>query len=353
MRIEILSLCFSIASVVQAQQWSGNNNTTDPINRTGNVGIGTTTPFASTNSKGLHIAGGDHSALLLGNPIANGHGGILQTSDNRHRVFIGANLYDDPSMSWRNFQAGRGGAGISILADEGSWGTGIDFYTSKLNDQITQRMSINGDGNVGIGIAVPAFRLDVEGFGARLRNLSTNSGSYTTYRIQGPDYTHGIEIDFFGNNNMTTDLNWSYGGGPGSAAIVNVNPKPLTFATNNQGRMIIDGAGNVGIGTFNPNQKLTVNGTIYGKEVKVDLSVPGPDYVFEKGYHLPTLEDLKQYIDLHKHLPEVPSASEMEKHGINLGTMDMLLLKKIEELTLYVIELKKENEEIRKQLPEK
>ncbi|MEJ0055097.1 MAG: hypothetical protein WDN75_05240 [Bacteroidota bacterium] len=90
-----------------------------------------------------------------------------------------------------------------------------------------------------------------------------------------------------------------------------------------------------------PIKKLTVNGTIYGKEVKVDLSVPGPDYVFEKSYNLPSLDEVKSYIDENKHLPEVPSAKEMEKNGINVSEMNMLLLKKIEELTLYVLELKK------------
>jgi hypothetical protein len=113
------------------------------------------------------------------------------------------------------------------------------------------------------------------------------------------------------------------------------------------------GGGNVGIGTQNPNQKLTVNGTIYGKEVKVDLNVPGPDYVFEKDYKLPSLEDIKSYIDQHKHLPEVPSAKEMEQNGIKVSEMNMILLKKVEELTLYVIELKKENQEIKKQLEKK
>jgi hypothetical protein len=99
--------------------------------------------------------------------------------------------------------------------------------------------------------------------------------------------------------------------------------------------------GNVGIGTTSPNQKLTVNGTIYGKEVKVDLNVPGPDYVFEKDYKLPSLEEIKLYIDRHKHLPEVPSAKDMEQNGINVSAMNMILLKKIEELTLHVIEQNK------------
>jgi hypothetical protein len=94
----------------------------------------------------------------------------------------------------------------------------------------------------------------------------------------------------------------------------------------------------VGIGTTQTDAKLTVNGTVHTKEVKVDLNVPGPDYVFEKDYPLMSLEETKAYIDANKHLPEVPSAKEMEKNGVQLGEMNMLLLKKVEELTLYSIE---------------
>ena len=101
--------------------------------------------------------------------------------------------------------------------------------------------------------------------------------------------------------------------------------------------MRINVAGNVGIGTTNPDSKLTVKGDIHAEEVRVDLSVPGPDYVFEEDYDLPSLESIQQYVKENKHLPEVPSASEMEENGIDLGVMNMLLLKKVEELTLHLI----------------
>lgn len=96
-----------------------------------------------------------------------------------------------------------------------------------------------------------------------------------------------------------------------------------------------------------PNKTLTVNGIIYGKEVLVDLNVPGPDYVFEPDYQLPSLDDVKSYVEKNKHLPEVPSAKEMTANGINVGEMNMILLKKVEELTLYVLELKKEVEQLK------
>ncbi len=104
--------------------------------------------------------------------------------------------------------------------------------------------------------------------------------------------------------------------------------------------------GNVGIGTRVPDAKLAVKGNIHAQEIKVDLAVPGPDYVFEKSYNLLSIEAVKSYIEANKHLPEIPSACDMEENGINLSEMNMLLLKKVEELTLYMIRLQEKNQEL-------
>jgi hypothetical protein len=114
----------------------------------------------------------------------------------------------------------------------------------------------------------------------------------------------------------------------------------LRFDAGSTGRMFISGtSGFVGIGTTSPDQLLTVKGTIHAKEVRIDLTVPGPDYVFELDYKLPSIDQVRNYIIQNKHLPEVPSAEEMKKNGVNVGEMNMILLKKIEELTLYIIKL--------------
>ena len=102
-------------------------------------------------------------------------------------------------------------------------------------------------------------------------------------------------------------------------------------------KMRIAENGNIGMGTTIPDEKLTVKGKIHAEEVRVDLAVPVPDYVFEKDYQLTPLSEIQNYIKENKHLPEVPSAKEMEEKGINLSEMNMLLLKKVEELTLHLI----------------
>lgn len=107
--------------------------------------------------------------------------------------------------------------------------------------------------------------------------------------------------------------------------------------------------GNVGIGTDNPKNKLEVAGIIRATEVKVE-AMPWADFVFDKEYKLRSLEELENHINKHKHLPDIPSEVEVNENGVSLGEMQAKLLQKIEELTLYVIELKKENIEIKKQL---
>ncbi len=112
--------------------------------------------------------------------------------------------------------------------------------------------------------------------------------------------------------------------------------------TENSGNIHYD-SGNVGIGTAaNANYTLAVDGKLITEEVRVELSGTWPDYVFEQDYRLPTLEEIKKHIEEKGHLPNMPSAKAVKANGIELGEMNRLLLEKIEELTLYVIELKTE-----------
>ncbi len=95
--------------------------------------------------------------------------------------------------------------------------------------------------------------------------------------------------------------------------------------------------GNVGIGIINPSEKLSVNGKIRAKEIKVEAA-NWPDYVFTPDHEKLSLTELNAYIRTNRHLPEIPSAKEIESDGLSLGEMNARLLKKVEELTLYLIE---------------
>ncbi|NQX37416.1 hypothetical protein SAMN05421820_103602 [Pedobacter steynii] len=109
--------------------------------------------------------------------------------------------------------------------------------------------------------------------------------------------------------------------------------------------------GNVGIGTDKPNSKLAVNGNIRAHEIKVETA-NWPDYVFAKSYLLPSLDETESYIKEKGHLPGIPSAVEVAKEGIDLGEMNGKLLKKIEELTLHLINERKANAENQKRWSE-
>jgi hypothetical protein len=104
--------------------------------------------------------------------------------------------------------------------------------------------------------------------------------------------------------------------------------------------------GYIGIGTSNPQSTLSVNGIITSQKIKV-TQTGWPDYVFDHNYRLPTLPELENYISLHKHLPGIVSEEEVRKDGVDLGENQAAVLKKIEELTLYLIQQNKELQELK------
>lgn len=195
------------------------------------------------------------------------------------------------------------------------------------NAAFSPALSVNDDLNVGIGTISPENRLEIFGSTFNRVSANVNANVQTGYQVKRTGSTYATDWEMY-SPASSTDLRFFNGG------------DRLTLMSN----------GNVGIGTTTPDAKLAVKGTVHAQEVKVDLNVPGPDYVFEENYNLPSLTEIETYIKQNKHLPEVPSAKEMEANGINLSEMNMLLLKKVEELTLHMIELKKRDEAQQKEI---
>ena len=117
--------------------------------------------------------------------------------------------------------------------------------------------------------------------------------------------------------------------------------------------------GRVGIGSycFPTDVKLAVKGVIMATELRIkpfetNSCFVWPDYVFEANYKLLPLKEVEAYIIKNKHLPEIPSAKEVTEQGIPVGELNAKLLKKMEEITLYLIQIEKDNEKLRTQVEE-
>jgi hypothetical protein len=130
---------------------------------------------------------------------------------------------------------------------------------------------------------------------------------------------------------------------------VGTNTAQFGSGTHNS-KFVVTSAGGVGVGTtYIPSgYLLAINGSAIAQAITVQVRGSWPDYVFKPSYHLPTLNEIKTYIDQNQHLPDMPSAAEVAKNGLNLGEMNELLTKKVEELTLYLIEKDKEDKEQKK-----
>ncbi len=201
------------------------------------------------------------------------------------------------------------------------------LFTNALENQTV--MTLESGGYVGIGTLSPLQKLHIHNGNILITAQSGKSSSILFNNGYGGSSNWGnygieyIEPDIIGNNKGGLNF-WR----PWGNAADGLTENFVLHLAND---------GHVGIGTGNPEYKLDVCGTIHAQEVIVDLLGQCPDYVFEPNYKLMSLENLQEFIARYKHLPEIPSATQVEQEGINLAEMNMLLLKKIEELTLYII----------------
>ena len=219
-------------------------------------------------------------------------------------------------------------------------GLGIGSQTSGSHIMVKQ------NGNVGISINDPTSKLQVIGqvrtypadgstyapsnatlgvlFGAKGASSAAPNAMHTAGRIRGGNVGYG-----WGNQALVLEAANTWNG-----YVIN--------------QLILKGDGKVGIGTYNTpgNYKLYVDNGILAERVKVaTIGTAGwADYVFDEDYELRSLEEVEAYVKAHHHLPNVPSESELAQNGFDLAEMDAKLMEKIEELTLYLIDMKKQNE---------
>jgi hypothetical protein len=245
------------------------------------------------------------------------------------------------------------------------------LITCLIKNQLNaQTNTFPASGNVGIGTTNPAYTLHVNGVTQSNRFISDDSYDHIEMTTTPWGGSHGIffgaTVNYTGIGNLwdqNGNTRYSTDAGPYSFGATSMgsiaNGGGLTFydggISTGRGNVIIWSptltivrGGNVGIGTISPTEKLSVNGNIRSKKIIVTQN-GWSDYVFNDSYHLRPLSQVENFIKENKHLPEVPTAKEVEKNGVDVGDTQALLLKKIEELTLYVIEQKKEIDAMKKE----
>ncbi|OXB15785.1 hypothetical protein [Flavobacterium reichenbachii] len=222
----------------------------------------------------------------------------------------------------------------------GAWNPWNELATKGSNSYVGNQF-ING--NVGIGTSSPNSRLDLgSGYGVK-------EAKFLIYNDDSTSELSGTKCGFYMDNFTSNNLNLVFPEASSYPGLFTVSAKNTADDILKPYFSIVGLTGNVGIGKTKPDSKLTVAGNISSREVKVTVDA-GADFVFEDDYNLPSLEFVDKFIKEKKHLPEIASAKQMQEDGINLSEMNIRLLQKIEELTLYSIQQNKKIEEQSKEI---
>jgi hypothetical protein len=298
--------------------------------------------------------------LLFGKPSNIASGGIVYDASN--------NLH---------FRTGGNTDRVTIDA------SGVMSFPPVLGSKIT--LYPGASGNVGFGVQGNLFQMFSDYSGADIAFGYGTSGNFTeAMRVRGNGYVgigrypanYKLEIGgtqpglaFYSGTNFSgliyaLDNSLQVGGKTGVEGTSVANdlilqpPSTFPFFSGNVGistntpmaKLHVNGNTMIGSGSPAAGYELSVNGKIICTEAKVQLNSSWPDYVFQNNYSLLKLEELERYINNAHHLPDIPAAAEIEKNGIELGEMIRRLTEKTEQLTLYIIQLKKENDALSKRL---
>lgn len=300
----------------------------------GKVGIGGTTAKAYL----------DVSSDISNGKLGTIFGRLPEGNTSGDGTFLGVRGYETQNVNYnlKSFAIehsfyGQVNSAINFYRGGSTTGGFITFNVNNNNEVLR----INYNGYVGIGTDSPDKELEVIGtvLSNRVETNILNTGDLGTHSFQELGETKAF-IQWRGTTTSTY---------PSKFRIGTQSSDDMWFVTNGASRMIINSDGNVGIGTTDPKAKLSVNGTIISSEIKVLADISQyPDFVFSDHYELRSIKEVEKYIEDNNHLPDIPKADEV-KEGIALGEMNAKLLQKIEELTLYMIDLNSKVEKLEKE----